>query len=1270
MKEPNIFFNKTINKKELKQILTWAFENYGQRKAAYFIDQLKGLGFEYATKSGISISLEDLRVPPIKKSLMHTANQKISFTQAQSKNGEITEVERFQKIIYIWNLTSETLKERLIEFFKNKDPLNSVYIMSFSGARGNIDQVRQLVGMRGLMSDPNGQIIDNAISANFREGLSITDYIISSYGARKGIVDTAIKTADSGYLTRRLVEIAQGIIVSELDCKTKRGVLLDIKKIQKSNSLLSLNAISLGRVLASSVCKPKTGDLIASCNDQITSDLVEKFIKLNIQQIVIRSPLTCECRRSVCQKCYGVNMVSGNLVELGETVGLIAAQSIGEPGTQLTMRTFHTGGVFTSELARQTIANCTGFVRFVPTYPLIPFRTSYGQDAFLSEREGYLRILNYANEIINIKIEARTVILVKNHSCIKTNDILFEAPPNIKDKKLAEKEIKFILAESSGEIILENKGFPQNLVTDNFRRRSKKNYIFWVLSGQVFSIPFSSYIKARKLEKVLKDQSVAQSKVIGTIPGFIHLSRNKFSNIITGIKIEYLYKNFNKLKFFIQKNLSDIEKCKIYLSNRYSISLNPEIYQKNKFIIGLLNNKKYKTKTGGKFYSFNFPTRTNEETQNKRKKSQGFTVFYVPQATIRTICKKKDFNFKDNTYVKKGSEIFPYYRTTFNGFISHNYEKAIKTITIKPAKRYFCPTKVINFDQFSEKVYFPGEFFLELYEIKYLSYLEITKETNGIYLYFIPITRYEVTKEKNFKYKFFSPWLFHIEENNFILKSGENFKADTPIQFISYPITLDYPLNRINTEITLQIEQPKQKGSFGQVFIGKSQMFIVENLVPKEIKKKDVKIELLVEDNQFVEAYTTIANLNVLMPWTDYIYNIKTKPNIKKAKLLFTTTTDYKSMFFEDFNQSYQKFRLSKVNKVFNNNLLLKESGLFIEKLGNYFLFQLANPYLFSRGAIIRKIPGDFVGKRESLGQLVYERLKTGDIIQGLPKVDEILEVRNPKLEAMLATSQGIISNIYIDNQKVFVTIKPSIEQSNYEIKRSERLLVKKFQYICVGQPLTEGRINPHTLLQVYFRYFLSLGTLPLYEAAFRSIRKLQTLILKSVQTIYRSQGVFIADKHVELIVKEITKKVYIEYPGETNFLPGDIINIDQANYINICLNKTGKVLYRPILLGITKSSLKMEGFLAAASFQETTKVLTQAAIGGKIDWLQGLKENAITGRLIPAGTGFYINQDIVYNKVLLPKRIKTQSLKNSLELKQMHLKKVIKFKYTLNNTC
>lgn len=1267
--QSKLFVNLSINKKELKKIIQWAFKNFGQRRAAYFVDQLKELGFHYATKSGISISLEDLRVPPIKKALMQTVGNKINFTQAEVNNGEITDVERFQKIIYIWNRTSETLKERLLEFLKKKDPLNSVYIMAFSGARGNISQVRQLVGMRGLMSDPNGQIIDQAISANFREGLSITDYIISSYGARKGIVDTAIRTADSGYLTRRLVEIAQSIIISELDCHTKRGLIIHLDRLRKSNP--SFEGQLVGRILAASIIDPETHKTIAFRNQQITLSILKTLTTLKIKTFLIRSPLTCECRRAICQQCYGVNIASGNLVELGETVGLIAAQSIGEPGTQLTMRTFHTGGVFTSELTRQARSRSAGYVHFISTGDFKPFRTRYGQDTFLSEREAYLRIVDYSNQIIEVKVDARTIILVKNHVCIKADDVLFEAAPNPNERIFSQKEIKYVLAKSSGEISLEHEGFPRKSIMEDFRRLNKKNYIFWVLSGQVFHLPFGSNIKARKLERLFKGQSISQSKVITTINGFIHICYYKFSKRVLALKIQNSFLSLNSFKLFIEAGLSDIEKCKIYLSHYKDITINPEMVPGKNMILGFLNNKNYRTKTGGKFYSSHFLKQKREENLSRPRKTRGLTVFYVPESTVQTLCKTKEFKFKDGSYIQKNTEILPYYNTNFSGLITFEDKSAIKIITIKPGWGGNINKKNSDFSALQGGIYFPGEIFLNIYIIERLSVLEIIKLRNekNVLFHFTPITRYEVTNEKSLMYSYFSQLNVKLGTNEFHVQSGENFKTDTPIQFVSYPLIIDYPLLLTNIEVIFELNRRNNHSNWLESKIGTSQIVLVENIIPKEIKKKDIFVEYMVEEKQFVEAYTILASLNFVMPWTDYIYQIKTKQTFTNKSVFLTTTTDYKKLFFEDFTHIYKNNQLIKVNTSLHNNLSIKESGLWKKVLGNHILFQLAEPYLFSKAAIMRKLPGEFIKTHENLGQLVYERLKTGDIIQGLPKVDEILEVRNPKSEALLTTSPGLITHLQFNPHQIYITIKPNSDSYIYQFEPVKRLVVKRFQYVSVGQPLTDGQINPHTLIQVYFRYFLALGSFSLYESAYRSIKKLQTLILKSVQAIYVSQGVKIVDKHIELIVREITRKVYIEYPGRTNFLPGDIVELHQANYINLALHTNNKLFYRPILLGITKSSLKIEGFFAAASFQETTRVLTQAALQGKTDWLQGLKESVITGRLIPAGTAFYKSQDITYNKVLLPNNFLESeielTLKNSLQIKQLNLKKIIQFRYT-----
>jgi DNA-directed RNA polymerase subunit beta' len=327
-----IFRNRVVDKGQLKKLIAWAFTHYGTAKTAAIADRLKDLGFRYATVAGISISVDDLKVPPTKKLLLEAAETEILATEERYTRGEITEVERFQKVIDTWNSTSESLKDEVVEHFKATDPLNSVYMMAFSGARGNISQVRQLVGMRGLMADPQGEIIDQPIKTNFREGLTVTEYIISSYGARKGLVDTALRTADSGYLTRRLVDVAQDVIVRELDCGTTRGIMVR-PMVENDRIMIPLSSRLLGRVPLNDVLHPKTKAVICPKNQSMCDDTAIAIQKAGVEEVMVRSPLTCEAARSVCQHCYGWSLAHAKLVDLGEAVGIIAAQSIGEPGT-------------------------------------------------------------------------------------------------------------------------------------------------------------------------------------------------------------------------------------------------------------------------------------------------------------------------------------------------------------------------------------------------------------------------------------------------------------------------------------------------------------------------------------------------------------------------------------------------------------------------------------------------------------------------------------------------------------------------------------------------------------------------------------------------------------------------------------------------------------------------------------------------------------------------------------------------------------------------
>ena len=332
---------EAVKKDFLGKLISLCYRKYGSAKTAEILDEMKKLGFHYATKAGVTVAITDIIVPEDKQKVISEAEQEVEQIEQQFRRGLITEDERYRRVISIWTKSRETITESLMA---NLDKFNPIYMMANSGARGNVGQISQLAGMRGLMADPTGKIIDLPIKANFREGLTVMEYFISTHGARKGLADTALKTADSGYLTRRLVDVSQDVIVREQDCGTETGIV--VEEIKDGSEIIEdLIDRLIGRFSQEDVKHPETGEFIVRKNELINEEMAEEIINVGIEKVNIRSVLTCKSRYGVCVKCYGRNLATGKIVDIGEAVGIIAAQSIGEPGTQLTMRTFHTGGV-------------------------------------------------------------------------------------------------------------------------------------------------------------------------------------------------------------------------------------------------------------------------------------------------------------------------------------------------------------------------------------------------------------------------------------------------------------------------------------------------------------------------------------------------------------------------------------------------------------------------------------------------------------------------------------------------------------------------------------------------------------------------------------------------------------------------------------------------------------------------------------------------------------------------------------------------------------
>ncbi|MBN2049447.1 MAG: DNA-directed RNA polymerase subunit beta' [Spirochaetales bacterium] len=347
MPEELDFINADLGDKELKKLVAFCFAKYGPSVTVRMLDAIKDLGFKYATIFGATIGMDDIVVPEEKKEMIEDANQQVVGIQEQYLQGHITQEERYNRVIEVWSKTNEELTNVLMKALKSdRSGFNPVYMMADSGARGSRTQIRQLAGMRGLMAKPSGDIIELPIRANFKEGLSIIEFFISTNGARKGLADTALKTADAGYLTRRLVDIAQDVVINEEDCGTINGV--DIRALKDGEEVVEhLRDRIAGRFTLERVKHPITGEVIIDVNQEITDDVAAQIEEVGIESVRIRTVFTCEAEHGVCRKCYGRNLATNKTVEIGEAVGIIAAQSIGQPGTQLTMRTFHIGGAAT-----------------------------------------------------------------------------------------------------------------------------------------------------------------------------------------------------------------------------------------------------------------------------------------------------------------------------------------------------------------------------------------------------------------------------------------------------------------------------------------------------------------------------------------------------------------------------------------------------------------------------------------------------------------------------------------------------------------------------------------------------------------------------------------------------------------------------------------------------------------------------------------------------------------------------------------------------------
>ena len=1371
--------NDLIGKKQLRQLLAWSFTNYDSMQACSLADELKYLGFKYASQAGISISIEDLKIPFVKNVMLEKANQEIKNAEKLYLKGKITDVERFQKIIDTWSLTSESLKDQIIYYFKNYDPLNSVYIMAFSGARGNLSQVRQLVGMRGLMSDPSGQIMNLPIKKNFREGLTITDYLMSGYGARKGIVDTALKTANSGYLTRRLIDVAQDILIREKDCGTNNSFLFVNEKTNKIDDQI------LGRVLSKAIFDIKTKNLLANKNTQITPQLIKKLKENGIEKFYVRSPLTCNLYRAVCQKCYGWDLANENLVDIGEAVGILAGQSIGEPGTQLTMRTFHTGGIFTSEARQQIISPLNGIIQFYKILKTVVLRTNRGEDVLVTKNSGSLILIpdDKTKNLIQIEVLRNTILFPKNNQYILKDTVIGEL---INTNKQVTTEIKPILSDTCGEIFIPRLKQKINLLNNN--------KLIWILSGQLYNSPINSFLNFYPDFKINKYSYIFRTKVLNHYSGVVKFINTKNSLSQKLVKIK------NKKYSLINSKLQKLESP--YNLDNYLLTLDKFKYllkineREAKTYLNLTRNEKFatlitnsfQTLTGGTVY---YDFRNLSKNQKQKNKlhyihSSAVDQKYKPLISHKTLiwlgeeihkvnCEQTILLVEHGDFISKGFELIPGLFSKTSGLVTIvQKNNVVKTISIKSGLVY----EGKKFKNTAKKVYYPGELILSNINVKGLSFCEHIVGKNTDQLLVRPIEIYEFSSLTNSVLENEPNWLFNLKSKSvYAYKSGQSIKGIQTLNLISRILT--FKTNQLfSNNLNIELVSAKKTNSIDFNIIEK---LCLNNYIPPNLKYKDIRPCFLIQQNQFISNYSILGYLEAITQNSLEIVKFKTKnqiskqiflisnndcltikknevpdkklndfvtsksnlaktgkiiienkkfvtiqcgrpyffPNCKNESLISKTNLQYKIVpqsripanfdtnknislnyynilklslkkqilssksanslislksefsklflknngklysclvpqFFKKFTitQNQTKLKLKKLlqaptskklsNQKLDRTLLLQSSELmtnenksngvdpnkyqltlvkfveqpFIKSTKAVGLYSITEDYFEQEVNSVFCKNTEFIEAGKTIGLLNLEKEITGDIVQGLPRIEEILEARKKNI---------VIKRIPTSQKKGLLIQKTSLD-TNFEFKKLATTIIEN------------DKINPHKLLKVYFNYyglpkfflcdktksFKSTRLINNYEGSYKSFKKVQLFILNAVQAVYQSQGVTINDKHLEVIIKQMTTKVLITYEGDTPLSRREVIDLYHIQYINqiINLEKKQQAYYIPLLLGITKAALNNPSFISAASFQETTRVLTKAAIEGRIDWLRGLKENIIIGHLIPAGTG------------------------------------------------
>nr|YP_009138840.1 RNA polymerase beta' subunit [Lathyrus pubescens]AIK21209.1 RNA polymerase beta' subunit [Lathyrus pubescens] len=1357
-----VFHNNVIGGTAIKQLISRLIDHFGMAYTSRILDQVKTLGFHQATATSISLGIDDLLTIPSKGWLVQDAEQQSSVLEKQNHYGNVHAVEKLRQSIEIWYATSEYLRQQMTPNFRMTDPFNPVHIMSFSGARGNASQVHQLVGMRGLMSDPQGQMIDLPIQSNLREGLSLTEYIISCYGARKGVVDTAVRTADAGYLTRRLVEVVQHIVVRRTDCGTIRGISVNTRNGMMPERILIQTLI--GRVVADNIYIGSR--CIVVRNQDIGIGLINRFITFQTQPIFIRTPFTCRNTSWICRLCYGRSPTHGDLVELGEAVGIIAGQSIGEPGTQLTLRTFHTGGVFTGGTAEYVRAPSNGKIKLNEDL-VHPTRTRHGYPAFICNIDLYVTI--ESDDIIhNVIIPTKSILLVQNDQYVKSEQMIAEIRAGTSTFNLKGRVRKHIYSDSEGEMHWSTDVYHASIYS-NVHILPKTSHL-WILSGKSCRSNTIHFLLRKDQDQITMDSLSNGKTNISNL-----LERND--------QVKHKLFRFNTFGTK-EKGISDYSILNQIIYTDHSYFMYPPIFHDTFYFLAKRRRNRF---------LIPFPFQSIQERKNElmspsgvsieipmngifhrnsifayfdqlqyRRHSSGITKnrtigihsifqkeYFIEyrgikelkpksqiQQEVHILPKSSSLMVRNNSLVGIGTPITFNIRSRVGGLV--RLEKKKKKIELK----IFSGN--IHFPREIDKISSHSPILIPPARVKKKKCKESKKIKNWIYVqciattkkkkkkkkkYFVlvrPVILYEIPDSINFV-KLFPQDLF-LEKDNLELKvvnytygNGQSIRgiSDTRIPLVRTCLVFNWDDGKKSSSIEeapasfievstnglieyfLRIDLVKSNTSYirkrndpsGLGLIGDNKsdrinpFFSIHSKgkIQQSLSQNHGTIRMLLNRNKESRSWIILSSSNCfqMRPFN----NVKSYNGIKKDPII---SINNKNSFgplgialqVANFYSLYHLITHNHQISIMKNLQLDKFTEIF--KVMKYYLMdeneKICKPDLYSNIVLNpfhlnwfflhhfsceKTFPiislGQFISENICIAQMKnrpHQKLKSGQVIT-VQMDSVIIRSANPYLATPEATIHGHYGQIRSQGDILVTFI--------YEKSRSSDITqgLPKVEQIFEIRSIDSISMNLEKRIDAWNLCITKILGIPwgFLIGAELTMAQSRISLVNKIQKVYRSQGVHIDNRHIEIIVRQITSKVLVSEDGMSNvFLPGELIGLLRAERTGRALEEA--ICYRALLLGVTKKSLNTQSFISEASFQETARVLTKAAIRDRIDWLKGLKENVVLGGMIPVGTGFkrimHRSRSRQHNKITPKKKLFEVEIRNLL----FHHRKLFDFSH------